>query len=120
LCPELCNPYSIGLLASNIPSILPTYHPNIKEEEEDPGYNSKVSAAAATNIHGKAANTNSSPLLREVMNSYNWHSNSGAILGNIKPKDSYKWHQNSGAILNYRTATVAKFQPPYHITVIGY
>jgi hypothetical protein len=56
LCPKLCNPYPIGLLAPNIPSVLPTYHPDIKEAEEDLGYNSKVSAATASNINGSGIN----------------------------------------------------------------
>jgi hypothetical protein len=53
------------LLAPNIPSVLPAYHPNSKEEEEDPGYNRKVSVAAAANINVEAAVTNSSPLLKK-------------------------------------------------------
>jgi hypothetical protein len=51
-------PNHIGLLASNIPSVLPTYHPNSKEEEDDPGYNKKVSVAAAANINVETSITN--------------------------------------------------------------
>jgi hypothetical protein len=65
LSPNFVIPNHIGLLAPNFPSVLPTYHPNSKEEEKDPGYNRKVSVAAAPNINEEATITNSSPLLKK-------------------------------------------------------
>jgi hypothetical protein len=51
-----------------------------------------VSAAAATNTHDKAANTNSSPLLKEVIISY---PNGGAIPANNIIKEQLQVAPNS-------------------------
>jgi hypothetical protein len=69
--------YPIGLLTLNIPSVLPTYHPDIKEAEEDPGYKSKVSAAPASNINGSGINNPPCKELLHIPHTTPWRTMQG-------------------------------------------